>query len=235
MPDGTLIRTHPPIWPRFLGAACVLVVALLAATLWTSLQIPEGQKIAIHWNAKGEVDGWGGKGTLWLLPLMMDGMVGLFILLPFIEPRRGKSLFGSKAYLFTGLAVLSVFACVQVGILVTALGKEFPMLPVTFSAVGLLFGVIGNFLGKVRSNFIMGIRTPWTLSSELSWNKTHRLGGKLFALIGVLFLVIGWMKIPEAALLWILLISLFLLVGATTTYSYVVWKNDPSRDSTTRG
>lgn len=231
MPEETLLRTNPLIWPRFLGAAVVLVLAMLGATWWTSSQVPDGSKIPIHWNLKGEVDGWGGRGSLWILPLAMDGLVGLLIVLALIEPRRGRALLDSKAYLFTGLATLFVLGCVQVGVLATVLGKEFPMMPVVFSAIGLLFVIIGNYLGKVRSNFIMGIRTPWTLSSELSWNKTHRLGGRLFALIGVLFLVLAWVEIPEATLLWILLGSIFLLVGVTTVYSYVVWKNDAAGDS----
>lgn len=229
MHEENLIKQRNPLWLRFLLTAGVLLLGINAATLWVRLQIPEGSRIPMHWNARGEVDGWGGPGSLWLMPLIMFGMMALFAVLPKLEPRRGTALLKSKAYLITGLASLFVMASVQVGILFAAQGKEFPMLPVVFTLIGLLFVVIGNYLGKVRSNFVMGIRTPWTLSSELSWNKTHRLGGRLFALLGLVWIFAAWLGFPETAILWILIGGVFLLVGVTMVYSYLVWKSDPDR------
>ena len=234
MREQTSIPNTIQIWPPFLAAASILIIVVLASTLWVSLQIPEGAEIPIHWNAKGEVDGWGGRGSLWLMPATIFGLVALFSFLPLVEPRRGGALLSSKAYLLTGLSTLFVLSCVHAGILSTALGRDFPMLPVVFTAIGLLFIVIGNYLGKVRSNFVMGIRTPWTLSSELSWNKTHRLGGRLFALLGLGWIAVAWVGVDESALLWLVAGGVIALVGVTTVYSYVVWKNDPAKTGMTR-
>jgi len=223
------MKQSKPLWLRFLVIAGILIFCVSAATLWVRLQVPDGARIPMHWNAKGEINDWGGTGSLWLMPLVMIGMIALFAVLPRLEPRQGTALLNSKPYLITGLGSLFVLACVQVGVVFTAQGKDFPMIPFIFTLVGLLFVVIGNYLGKIRSNFVIGIRTPWTLSSELSWNKTHRLGGKLFALLGILLIVAGWRKWPDPFLTWVLLGGVFLLVASTATYSYFVWKSDPAR------
>ncbi len=96
--------------------------------------------------------------------------------------------------------------------------------------VGLMFVVIGAFLGRVKSNYMMGIRTPWTLSSELSWKKTHRLGGWLFMVEGVL-VAVG--AIASRGPLWVYLLmgSIVVLLVTVTVYSYIVWKGDPERTS----
>lgn len=90
----------------------------------------------------------------------------------------------------------------------------------------MLFIVLGNYMPKTRSNWFVGIRTPWTLSSEETWVKTHRFGGKLFVLIGIMLVASGIMR-PDWVALALLPVSL--AVGALLwVYSYVVWKRDIS-------
>jgi uncharacterized membrane protein len=94
--------------------------------------------------------------------------------------------------------------------------------------LGILFMAIGNYLGKVRSNFMFGIRTAWTLSSEISWNKTHRLGGWLFFITGLLVFLSGLWRNGELTFGLLFagtLSSVILLFG----YSYWVWKSDEER------
>jgi uncharacterized membrane protein len=96
-------------------------------------------------------------------------------------------------------------------------------------AMGALFIVLGNFMGKIRPNWFVGVRTPWTLSSKLSWDKTHRLAGWLFVLMGALFVLLalvptGWMfavtmTIDAICLIWMIV------------YSYLVYRRDPHRTS----
>ena len=95
--------------------------------------------------------------------------------------------------------------------------------------LALLLIVIGNYLGKVRSNFLFGIRTPWTLSSDLSWNKTHRLGGKLFVLAGIVGLI--GQVVPGDNALFILLGTMIPAVILMVVYSYLVWRDDPDRQT----
>ena len=98
---------------------------------------------------------------------------------------------------------------------------------VVTSAVGLLFLVLGNFMGKIRPNWFVGIRTPWTLSSKLSWVKTHRLAGRLFVVMGLLFFMLALFRQPwvVAALVSALVVCLVWMV----VYSYLVWRKDPDR------
>ncbi len=113
----------------------------------------------------------------------------------------------------------------------TALGVAVPTAGIINVGIGLLFIVIGNWLGKVRSNFIMGVRTPWTLSSELSWNKTHRLAGKLFVGVGLAQILVGVFFSTHPAAAKVMITGIILLVLVPVTYSWWVWKNDPDRQS----
>lgn len=91
-------------------------------------------------------------------------------------------------------------------------------------AVGLI--ILGNYMGKVRSNFFFGIRTPWTLSSDLSWNRTHRLGGKLLVLAGLVLLPLA-ILIDDPRLNAIIGGAIVTVVALVlVVYSYVVWRHD---------
>ncbi len=89
--------------------------------------------------------------------------------------------------------------------------------------------MLGIPMHKIRPNWFVGIRTPWTLSSELSWRKTHRLGGWVLALMGLALVVSGLVGSPAAfgvALIFLVAGIIFLFV-----YSYLVWRVDPERSS----
>ncbi len=96
---------------------------------------------------------------------------------------------------------------------------------------GLVIIVTGNYLGKIRSNYFAGFRTPWTLSSELSWNKTHRLGGKLLFLLGVV-LIAGSIIVIGEFWAYFLLVASLLWTVVLVAYSYFIWKSDPDRRHT---
>jgi uncharacterized membrane protein len=99
-------------------------------------------------------------------------------------------------------------------------------------AAGALFVVIGNYLPKTRPNYLLGIRTPWTLTSDLSWTRTHRVGGRLFMLEGAILVASGLLDVGSGALLGLIIGGLALIVGIMFAYSYVVWKDDPARRTT---
>jgi uncharacterized membrane protein len=99
---------------------------------------------------------------------------------------------------------------------------------VALISCGAMFVVIGNFLGKTRSNWFFGIRTPWTLSSDRSWTLTHRLGGWLFIGTGLAVIVATALLGPDISL-WIMLGLLLTGVVGLFAYSYVAWRDDPAR------
>ena len=91
---------------------------------------------------------------------------------------------------------------------------------------GLMFIVIGNYLGKIRRNYMFGVRTPWTLASELSWNKTHRVTGKLFVVSGLLIVLASFWS-PIVAF-YTMMVTILGAVLFALIYSYLVWKRDPT-------
>ena len=209
----------------------IIVLLMLAASAWAWTQLPAGSQIPMHWNAAGEVDRWGNKlEGLFMLPAITAGLIALLAIVPRIDPRRSNLAQSQKAYGAVWIGTILLMAAIHAATLASAFGRDVDITLIVPFAMGLLFMVIGNYMGKIRSNFHFGIRTPWTLSSELAWNKTHRLGGRLFMLFGFLMVLSGFIGQSGG---WRLP---FLLGGVTLTaiipigYSYFVWKSDPDAE-----
>lgn len=209
-----------------------VIVAMLVITAWAWPQIPDDARIPIHWDASGQVDGYGPK---WLgllgIPSVAAGIVGLMALLPRVEPRRHNLERSSTAYVATGIAVAAFLAVLHLFAVLSALGSDVDTTAAALIGAGVLFVVIGNFLGKSRSNWFFGIRTPWTLSSELSWTRTHRLGGWVFLGSGVA-VVLTTVWFGSALAVWVMLATLGIGIIAMVAYSYLVWRDDPARPRT---
>ncbi len=184
--------------------ACVLLPVLLAAWWWPALPDP----MPSHWNASGEVDGYLPK--FWgvaILPLAAAASWGIMKLIPVISPQgfRTDSFLGTvRVFQFALVAFLSL---IGVLVLLEARGAGVPMNRVVIAAVGVLFIVIGNFLGKVRKNFFIGIRTPWTLASDEVWARTHRLAGWLFVGGGLVMLAGGLADLPVSLVIGVVLVA----------------------------
>jgi len=210
----------------------VVVLLMLALSVWAWGQLPDNARIPTHWNARGEVNGYSTKSMgLMLMPLFMAGLSVLLAVLPQISPRRENLLQSLRVYKVCWTATLLLFFVLHAVAVFAALGVSIPMAGIINVGIGLFFMVMGNLLGKVRSNFIMGVRTPWTLSSELSWNKTHRLAGKLFVMVGLSMVIMGLFFSTRDAAAKVMLYGIILLVMVPVVYSWWVWKNDPNRQS----
>ena len=155
------------------------IILLGAYVAWMYPGLPD--PMPTHWNAAGEVDGYSSKpvGAAIIASIPVLSFV-IFKLIPVISPR------GFRTESFTGtlniiMVATVLFGCVLgVGLVRASHDTSINISSFVYVAVGLLFVVLGNFLGKVRKNFFLGIRTPWTLSNEIVWQKTHKLGGVLF-------------------------------------------------------
>jgi len=194
-----------------------------AALFWSSTP----DRMPVHWDASGQPDRYGGKfAGLLLLPLSTLGVYLLLLLLPRIDPRRANYAQFQNAYLVMRVAILVFLVLTYSFVVLSTRGVElgvsvFPLL------AGMLLILIGAFMGRIRTNWFVGIRTPWTLTSELSWRKTHRLGGWLLALVGVGFVASG--LVGSATAFQMALIFLFVVVLLLFIYSYLVWRADPER------
>jgi uncharacterized membrane protein len=210
----------------------VLVLGMLALSAWAWPQIPDGASIPIHWGPTGEADGYGPKWVGLLgLPAAAVAILLVMAVVPRIEPRRRNLERSSTAYVAIGIAVVAFQAALHVFAVLAALGRATNIAPVAEIGIGLLFVVMGNFLGKTRSSWLFGIRTPWTLSSERSWQRTNRLGGYLFMALG-LAMILSALLLPPQAFVWLLLGGLLGTVAILVGYSYLVWRDDPDRSVT---
>ncbi|MFP2895926.1 SdpI family protein [Corallococcus sp. 4LFB] len=167
-----------------------LVVASFAMAFSLYGRLPES--IPTHWNAEGVVDGYTPKPWgPFVLPLVTAALYLVLVAVPRISPRgygvaRFQGVFeGIQAVLVAFLFLLNAL------VLLVGIGVAVPMARVVPAATGLLLVLLGNYMGKFTKNFFCGIRTPWTLASDEVWLRTHRLGGRLFVLAGVVVLVSG--------------------------------------------
>lgn len=224
--DGRATEPRYAPDPRVEWFHLTLIVGmwLASALCWPSAP----DEIPMHWNVKGEVDRYGGKlEGLFLLPAITAGLYLLLRFIPTVDPGKANYAQFTRAYSLIRLATTAVMVIVHGVTIAWSLGYRMDMGAVVSVSVGGLFLLLGNVMGKIRPNWFVGVRTPWTLSSKLSWTKTHRLAGWLFMVIGVGVMMCGFVKSEwaiGATLVGALGGTLFLVV-----YSYFVWRNDENR------
>jgi uncharacterized membrane protein len=207
-------------------ASALLIAFMTALSLWAWPQIPAGRQIPIHWNAAGNPDGYASKElALLVLPIVALGIALLLAAIPQLEPRRLNLAQSAKAYLTGWIGGLVVLAGAHLLIVLAAVGHPANIVTIASLLVGGLLIVVGNYLGKARSNFFFGIRTPWTLSSDLSWDKTNRLGGRVFVAVGAAWILAGLTR--SGSVFLVVLGILLALIVMVTVYSYIVWRDDP--------
>lgn len=211
-------RTELPQWALIAG------MFLLAAVSWS--WAPE--RIPVHWNVAGQVDRYGGKVEgLLMPPVLALGIYLLLLLMPRIDPGRKNYALFSSAYGTIRVSVLALLAGLYGLTHLLLRGHAVDVATVAPLAIGVLLVVIGNLMGKIRPNWFVGIRTPWTLSSKEAWVKTHRLGGWLFVAAGLGLMLTSILRAPWAAAACVGLLLIFVVV--TYVYSYLAWRDDPDK------
>jgi uncharacterized membrane protein len=202
----------------YLGAAAV-ILATLVGTLVAYPQLPN--VVPIHWDAQGQVNGWGPKWSLFLYgPGMMLGMVLLFSALPWLSPKRFEVDSFRATYLYIMIVIVALLAYVQLLILVSSLGVAIDVSRAVEGGVCLLIALLGNVLGKVRRNFYVGVRTPWTIANEQVWNATHRFAANTFFAWGLLGLIAVILRAP----FWLPITAIAVAALAPALYSLVFYK-----------
>lgn len=215
--------------PMILTSLAVLGV-MLAASVVAWLQLPADAQVPTHWGPDGQPDGWADKTVgLFLLPAIAAAVTALFALIPGIEPRRENLARSGKAYGATWIAVMLLLCGLHLLAVSVALGAELDLTRIVMIGTGGMLIAIGNYLPKVRPNYMMGVRTPWTLASDRSWRRTHRLAGRLFVVAGLLIAALGLIGIGGSLLVGTLLATVAVVIVITFAYSYQEWKADPER------
>jgi len=197
-------------------AVIVLIIASFLVGIYTYPEMPD--KVASHWNSRGEVDGYMSKfWGIFLMPIISLGVLLLFLLIPKIDPLK-KNIKKFRNYFdwFILLIVLFLFYIYLLTVFWN-LGYSFNMTTMMLPALGILFYYVGILTENAKRNWFIGIRTPWTLSSETVWDKTHKIGGKLFKAAGALaFVGIFFQEhAVKIVIIPVIAVAVFLLV-----YSY---------------
>ena len=201
-----------------------LVAALTAAvSVWAYPRLPP--RVATHWGIGGQPDGYSSKLlAVVMLPLMILGMRALLSVLPRIDPKgENYQKFASTYWLiFNGVIVF--MGVIHLAILGYGLGAPVRMDRVVAAAVGVLLIVIGNYITRVEPNWFVGIRTPWTLSSDRVWRRTHRVGGWILVTGGAL--IVLTLFVPAGAVLPIFLGTIALVAVVPVVLSYLLWRRE---------
>jgi uncharacterized membrane protein len=202
----------------------IMIVAATLAGLLLWSRLPD--QVASHWNVNDQVDGYMSKfWGVFLLPLITLGMFLLFLAVPSIDPMKANIAQFREAF--------NLFIVLMVGFMLYLYGltlawnlgyTHFRMSGAMLPAIGLLIIFVGFLMRQAKRNFFIGIRTPWTLSSDTVWNETHRVGAILFMISGVLAFIGGFFGGRTA--FWMMFVpiigsTLFLLV-----YSYVLYQRE---------
>jgi uncharacterized membrane protein len=207
--------------PQWIILAAMFVAAAIA---WP--HAPD--RIPVHWNISGQVDRYGGRFEgLLLMPLVALGFYVLMLVLPRIDPGRANYARFRGAYNAIRIGLLAMFGVFDVVVRKAALTGQANVSRIAPLAIGVLMVFLGALLGKIRPNWFIGIRTPWTLSSKVAWVRTHRAGGWLFMLIGLATIIASF--VSSRLSFWILVAG---TIGGTVglvVYSYLLWRQDPDK------
>jgi uncharacterized membrane protein len=206
---------------RWIGL--VIAALAVAVSIWAYPQLPP--TVATHWNVRGTADGFSSRAmAVSIMPLVILGLTGLFNVLPKLDPRRANYAKFTDTYWLIANAVI-LFILIGHGMIV-ATGLGYPVKVDRFMRIGLglLFIVLGNYLTRVEPNWFVGIRTPWTLSSDTVWRKTHRTGGWLMVLGGLAVTASAFL--PRSAFLPLLIGAVLVMAVIPIVQSYVLWKRE---------
>src|SRR3989344_3441543 len=213
---------------RTLTILVFLILVTVAGTAIVYPMLPE--RIATHWNATGTPDGFSSRiWGAWLMPLLLAALIGLFAVLPRIDPLKKNYPAFQGMYDIFVIAIVAFMVFVQGLTIAFNLGYAVPFSAAMLVGISLLFIVIGRLLPGLKPNWFMGIRTPWTLCSETVWEKTHAIGGKLFVVAGVASFLGAFLS--GAWPIYVMLGTLLPASLGMVVYSYVAYRSENHQET----
>ena len=220
----------------------LMIAVMVAATVWTLRALPAEGPIPVHFALDGTPNRYGTRLEVMLVfssvPAIAAIVSGILAIAPSLDPRGTNIDAGRKAYIAVWVGVMIVLALAHIGACMVLLNaiQGTPAGPGIVRGIiagcALLFVAMGNYLPKTRSSFMFGVRTPWTLSSDVAWEKTHRLAGRLFIAAGLL----GFIGAFVLDGIWLALqLSALAMAAAliSVVYSYFAWRGASDRDEGT--
>lgn len=205
----------------------VVVVLHLIVMAWFLGQLPADARIPSHWNARGEIDGWMSRSGSMIFGVSMSlGIFLLLYLMPYYAPRYRKHKDRLEKILpllsFVLLLFLALINIYSLYLGKTGGGSEgFQFI---YILIGLLFIILGNIMPKVPNNFFIGIRSPWTLSSEEVWQKTHRLGGWAFVISGLIMSAKAFVPLRQSVFHNVSMVLALSIMLYPILYSFILYR-----------
>ena len=208
------------LWP---GLAALAGAIIFSA--WVYPRLPA--EVVTHWGLDGQPNGWSSRLVACLVtPGIGMLLAALFAVIPRIDPRRESWAAHGQTYQLVVNGALILVAGMQVLVLGQALGWGVPIPRMMVAAVGGLFVLLGYLMPSMRPNWFMGIRTPWTLSSDTVWRKTHLVGRTCFMLAGLL--LISTSLFSSRVAVGLILVAVGAAAFTPVVYSWVAWKAEGS-------
>ena len=200
----------------------ILIAVALVVGLVLYAQLPD--PMPSHWNSAGQIDDympkfWG----VFLLPLFTIGITLLLAFIPQIDPLKANIAQFRGLYNAFIVGFVAYMLYVYGLTLAASLGYQFNMTYMLLPVMGLLFIGIGYLMRSAKRNFFIGIRTPWTLSSDKVWDETHKLGATMFMGGGVVVLISTFLGENG---IWLMMPVLLLVALVPIVYSYILWRRE---------
>ena len=197
----------------------ILVTYIVTFCFYSKLpaQVPS------HWGINGQIDGYLPRlaGVL-ILPSICLGCLVLFEFLPLIDPKKYNYELFANSYQIFKVSFIVFMLILHATVILFALGFAIDVNLIVTSGVGILFMILGNYLSKIKPNYFVGFKLPWTLASDYVWKKTHRLAGGLMFICGLIFIISGiWLR---NALAFVIPVVVILLIVIPTIYAYMIYQ-----------
>jgi uncharacterized membrane protein len=180
-------------------------------------------RLVVRWNIQGDPAGYADRGVaLLLLPAVAVAVTALFAFTPALMPTRSRLERSAVAWTAVWMVVLAQLLFSQILLVAANLGVPLDVPRISSLCAAVVIFVTANWLGKVRYNFVFGLRTPWTLADERVWDKTHRFAGRLMAPAAVVLTVAG-LALPATRQSSLVLYAIMILAAAGPAVAAVVY------------
>ncbi|MDD4290324.1 MAG: SdpI family protein [Patescibacteria group bacterium] len=214
MPNNNLKKEFIPI---------IFIIATIIISVVTYNHLPK--RVITHWNFQGVADGWSSKNfhTIFF-PCLIVFMYIMFYFLPKIDPKKERYKEFETTYLILKTTTIGVLFLIFLIATLVNLGYKIPVSKSVSLIIGLMIILMGKYMSKIKNNYFVGIKTPWTLSSEYVWNKTHKFGAWTFVIFGLIIIISPYLNVKYSTILFLL--GILLTVFGTMIYSYILYAKE---------
>lgn len=201
----------------------IVIMILLGFALGAYFYPSLPDRVPTHWNSSGEINGYGSRlfGAFGL-PAISLAMYLMFLVLPYIDPKRKNYTDFKSTYQFLKYLLILFFLGIEVMTLLIATGVIVNEPIFIQIMVSLLFILIGNVMGRFKHNYFVGIKTPWTLANDEVWRKTHRMAAPLWVLGGIINILLVFTGTNLNGIGFIIIVAVISIVPIG--YSYIAYQ-----------